>query len=44
MELGLELIKYIAPIVGFLALWWKMTTTVATKSDIAELNAKIDRL
>ncbi len=34
----------IAPLVGIAALWWKLTTSMATKKDISELRADMYRL
>ena len=33
----------IAPLVGIAALWWKLTTSMATKKDISELRSDMNR-
>ena len=33
----------IAPLLGIAALWWKLTTSMATKKDISELRADMNR-
>lgn len=38
-----EWLKIIVPLLGFVALWWKLTTSVATKKDISDLRADMNR-
>lgn len=33
----------VAPLIGIAALWWKLTTSMATKKDVSELRADMNR-
>ena len=38
------LIPTIAIIISAITLWWRMTTTLATKDDVREINSRLDRI
>ena len=38
------LIPTIAIVISAIALWWRMTTTLATKDDVREINSRLDRI
>lgn len=42
-ETLIEWIKFLAPLVGIAALWWKIATSVATKKDISDLRVEMHR-
>lgn len=42
-EMLMEWIKFLAPLVGIAALWWRIATAVATKKGISELRAEMHR-
>ena len=41
MDTILNLIPIIGGVIAFCALWWKMATSVATKSDIATMKTEL---
>lgn len=38
------LIPTIAIVISAVTLWWRMTTTLATKEDIRGINSRLDRI
>ena len=38
------LIPTIAIVISEITLWWRMTTTLATKDDVREINSRLDRI
>ena len=38
------LIPTIAIVISAMTLWWRMTTTLATKDDVREINSHLDRI
>ncbi len=38
------LIPTIAIVISAITLWWRMTTTLATKDDVREINSRLDRI
>ena len=42
-ETLIEWIKFLAPLIGIAALWWKIATSVATKKDISDLRVEMHR-
>ena len=42
MEWLVEWLKVIAPVIAVLALWWRIASTMATKTDISELRQELN--